>query len=91
MSNKNYYTPAVQLQRQPSVHDGLSVTSFILAFFLPLIGFILGWVAVVSAHRDGRRASGLAVSGLVIGGLITGIITLVIVVTVIGAATTGSS
>ncbi len=73
--------------RAPSVHDGLAVTSFVLAFFLPLIGFILGWVSIAAAHRDGRRASGLAVAGMVIGGLAT----VVIVIAVIAVASAAGS
>lgn len=52
-------TPATP-KLAPSVHDGLAVTSFVFAFFFPPLGFILGWVSVYTAHRDGHRASGLA-------------------------------
>lgn len=66
--------------RGPSVHDGLSITGFVLAFVLPLIGFILSWVAIAAAHRDGRRTSGLAVAGLVIGGLICLVVVVIVAV-----------
>lgn len=64
---------------RPSVHDGLSIAGFILAWFMPLIGFILSWVAISTAHRDGRKASGLAVAGMILGGLWTVIIVIVII------------
>lgn len=70
---------------RPSVHDGLSITGFILAWFIPLIGFILSWVAISTAHRDGRKASGLATAGVILGGLFTLIIVIVIIVAVSSA------
>jgi ABC-type Fe3+ transport system permease subunit len=71
--------PPSKLQRMPSIHDGLAITAFILAWFMPLLGFILGCVSIGSAHRDGRNASGLAIAGAVIGGLATVIIVIVII------------
>jgi hypothetical protein len=53
------------------VHDGLAVTSFVIAFLFPPIGFILGWVSISAAHRDGRRASGLAEAAMMVGALAT--------------------
>ena len=72
--------------RRPSVHDGLAITAFALAWLVPLVGFILGWVSVASAHRAGRRASGLAVAALVVGGIATVIITVVVIVAVAAAS-----
>ena len=51
----------------PSKHDGLAITAFITAFIVPLIGVILGAVSISTAHRDGRRASGLAAAGVILG------------------------
>lgn len=87
-----YVGPAVAVPpaavRRPSVHDGLAITSFVLAFFVPLIGLILGWVSIVSAHRDGRRASGLAVAGTVIGAVATAVVLVIVIVLAVHATQT---
>ena len=56
---------------RPSAHDGLAVVSFVLAWFFPIIGLILGIVSVNAAHQAGRKASGLAVAAIVLGGIAT--------------------
>ena len=72
----NWYAPP----RPPEpVNDGLTVTGFVLAFFAPLVGLILSIVAVHSAHKAGRKASGLAVAGIVIGGVLTVILSIIII------------
>jgi hypothetical protein len=87
-----YVGPAVAAPsaavRKPSVHDGLAITSFVLAFFVPLIGLILGWVSIATAHRDGRRASGLAVAGTIIGAVATVAVLIVVIVLAVHATQT---
>lgn len=56
--------------RQPSQHDGLAVAGFILSFLLPVLGLILSWVSISTAHRDGHKTSGLAVSGVCVSAVI---------------------
>ncbi len=73
--------PSRKLQLKPSQHDGLAITSFILAWFVPLIGFILGWVSIATAHREGRRPSGLATAATTIGAI--GVVAVIIVVIVL--------
>lgn len=73
-------------QRQPSQNTGLDITAFVLAFFFPLIGFILGWVAVSSAHKGGRKAAGLSVAAMIIGGVASLIIVVVLIAIGISAA-----
>ncbi len=74
--------------KNQSVHDGLAITCFILAFFAPLLGLILGFVSVSTAHRDNRRGSGLAVAAIIIGALGTiGIIIIVIAITAASSRT----
>lgn len=75
----------------PSRHDGLAITGFVLAFVLPLIGFILSLVSVVTAGREGRRASGLAVAGVVIGGLATAVVIIVIIAAAVAASHHGTT
>ncbi len=50
--------------------SGLAITGFILAFFLPLIGFILSLVAVFKTGSGRRKGRGLAVAGIIISVLI---------------------
>lgn len=67
-----YRAPAVRVRlsrRGASVHDGLAITAFIVAWLVPFIGFILGWVSVTSAHKVNHRASGLAVAAVALGAL----------------------
>lgn len=64
--------------RQPSQHDGLAVAGFILSFLLPVLGLILSWVSITTAHRDGHRASGLAVSGVCVSAVILAFFLLII-------------
>lgn len=69
----------------PSVHDGLAVTSLVLAVFFAPLGFVLGWVSVATAARDGRRASGLAAAAVVLGALFT-LIAVIVVIAAVHAA-----
>src|SRR6202041_1720607 len=70
----------------PSVHDGLAVTAFVLAFFCPPLGVILGWVSISAANRDGRRSSGLAQAGLTIGLLLTVVLVIAVIAVAHGAS-----
>lgn len=65
--------------RQPSQHDGLAVAGFVLSFLLPLLGLILSWVSVTTAHRDGYRASGLAVTGVWVSAVIIAFFLLIVI------------
>ncbi len=56
--------------RTPSHAGGIDITAFILSFFVPLIGFVLGIVGVREAHKYGRKASGLAIAAIVISSTI---------------------
>ena len=64
---------------RPSQHDGLAIVSFIFMFFFPVLGFILGWVSITSAHLDGRRASGLAIAATILSPIFILIIIIVAV------------
>ena len=81
-SQPQYRQPQVHVQVQglrPSVHDGLAITAFITAWFVPFIGLILGWVSVTSAHQRSRHASGLALAAVGIGmaGTLVWVLTLI--------------
>lgn len=66
---KTDFLPPSKASRAPSVHTGLAITSFILAFFIPVVPFILGWVDIAAAHKAGRRASGLAEAAMFVNAL----------------------
>jgi len=83
--------PPVPQQRQPSRNTGLDITAFVLSFFFPFIGFILGWVAISSAHRENRRAAGLSVAAMWIGGIATVVIIVVVIAIAVAAANDANS
>jgi uncharacterized membrane protein len=68
--------------RLPSITNGIDVTAFILAFLLPLVGAIIGMVAISEAHKQGRQASGLAVAGVVIGWVAVAAVVIVVIAVV---------
>ena len=69
---------------QQSRVTGLDITAFILAWFLPLLGFILGLVGVSEAHKQGRDASGLSIWAAIIGGVAT--LTVIIVIIAVASS-----
>jgi CHASE2 domain-containing sensor protein len=60
----------VGIELLPRVHSNVALAAFILAWFFPPLGFILGWVSIVSDHNDGRKESGLAVAAMILSVLI---------------------
>ena len=48
---------------------GLSIAAIILAFLVPLVGLILGIVALVQAKKAGRK-NGLALAAVIIGAVL---------------------
>jgi formate/nitrite transporter FocA (FNT family) len=61
----------VSTELLPRIHSNVALSAFILACFFPPLGFILGWVSIVSDHNDGRKESGLATAAMVLGVLFT--------------------
>lgn len=57
--------------RSPSIHDGLAISAFIMAWLFPPIGFILGCVSLADAHRHDRNESGLAVAAIAFSIILT--------------------
>jgi hypothetical protein len=50
----------------PQRTSGLAITGFILAFLLPLIGFILSLIAVFQTGAGKAKGRGLAIAGIII-------------------------
>jgi len=66
----------------------LAVVSLVLAFVAPLIGFILGFVALSQVKSRGENGRGLALSAVIVGGAITALyVVLIIAVAVAGSST----
>lgn len=64
----------------------LAIISFIGAFFVGLLGVILGHLALRQISRTGERGRGLAIAGLVLGyaGCAFGAIALILVFSLYG-------
>jgi hypothetical protein len=60
----------VSTELLPRIHSNVALSAFILAWFFPPLGFILGWVSLVSDRNDGRERSGLAVAAMIISVII---------------------
>jgi heme A synthase len=74
-------TPA-SVDLLPRIHSNVALAAFILAVYFPPLGFILGWVSIVSDHNDGRVASGLAKAAMLLSAIIViGVIILIVQLT----------
>ena len=65
--NFNYGAPPPPMPPQPQGRSGLAIAGFILAFFLPLIGFILSLIAIFKTGAGKAAGRGLAIAGTIIG------------------------
>ena len=64
--NFNYGAPPPPMPPQPQGRSGLAIAGFILAFFLPLIGFILSLIAIFKTGAGKAKGRGLAIAGVII-------------------------
>jgi hypothetical protein len=81
-----YDTPAARPQVAQA--DNLTIAAFIVAFFLPLIGLIMGVVSRRQAKRAGMRPNALATWAVWLGGVFTAAQAIVVAVLIasVGAA-----
>jgi Domain of unknown function (DUF4190) len=68
--------------RGPAVHDGYAITTLVLGLcgwgtVGSVLAAVFGALSEVEAHRQGRKASGLALAGQVLG--VTGIVGLALI------------
>jgi Sec-independent protein secretion pathway component TatC len=49
----------------------LAIVSLILAFFVPLVGAILGHVAMGQIKKTGEQGRGIALAGVIVGWVLT--------------------
>jgi peptidyl-prolyl cis-trans isomerase B (cyclophilin B) len=54
-------------QPQPAGYNTMSIVAFILAFFVSIVGIILGFIALSQIKRTGEQGHGLALAAVIIG------------------------
>ena len=69
-------------------YNTMSIVAFILAFFVSIVGIILGFVALSQIKRTGEQGRGLAIAAIVIGfaEIVIGIIVTIVFIAAFGAA-----
>jgi Domain of unknown function (DUF4190) len=72
------YPQYAQQAPMPVGTNGLAIASLICAFIFPLVGVILGHIALNQIKQTGQEGRGLAIAGLVIGYAYIGITLLVV-------------
>jgi hypothetical protein len=86
------YPQYAQQAPMPVGTNGLAIASLICAFIFPLVGVILGHIALNQIKQTGQEGRGLAIAGLVIGYAYIGITLLVVCfVLVVSLATVNSN
>ena len=83
--------PWVHATRPKADADGAAITGFVLAFFFPVIGFILGAVSQGQAKRRGMRQSSLATAAMWIGAALTVIEVILVIVIIAAGSKTGQA
>ncbi|MEY9850731.1 DUF4190 domain-containing protein [Leifsonia sp. NPDC056665] len=74
---------AYQPPAQPG-YNTMSIVAFILAFFVSIVGIILGFVALSQIKRTGEQGRGLALAAVIIGFVEVAIGILVSILVLIG-------
>ncbi|WFR67180.1 DUF4190 domain-containing protein [Curtobacterium flaccumfaciens] len=82
------YAPAPSVAPRTNT---LAIISLVLAFVAPLIGFILGFVALSQVKRRGEGGRGLALAAVIVGGAITLLYVILIAVAVLAAVSAPST
>ena len=65
-------------------YNTLAIVGFILAFFVSVVGIILGFIALSQIKRTGEQGRGLALAAIIIGFVEIAIGIVVFIVVVIG-------
>ncbi|MEY9953506.1 DUF4190 domain-containing protein [Leifsonia sp. EB34] len=77
-------------QPQAPGYNTMSIVAFILAFFVSVVGIILGFVALSQIKRTGEQGRGLALAAVIIGFVEVAIGILVFVLVLIGVGIAAS-
>lgn len=69
-------------------YNTMAIVAFILAFFVNIVGIILGFVALSQIKRTGEQGRGLAIAAIIIGFLeiIIGIVFVIVFVAIFASA-----
>jgi hypothetical protein len=97
MSDPNLNPQPLPPQQQPQYaaappvqpgYNTMAIVGFILAFFINIVGVILGFVALSQIKRTGEQGRGLAIAAIIIGlaEIVLGIIFTIIIVASLGVA-----
>ncbi|WP_434317635.1 DUF4190 domain-containing protein [Leifsonia sp. P73] len=81
---------AYQPPAQPG-YNTMSIVAFILAFFVSIVGIILGFVALSQIKRTGEQGRGLALAAVIIGFVEVAIGLLVFILVLIGLGIAASN
>jgi len=84
------YQPFPTAPAAPQRTNTLAIVSLVLAFVAPLIGLVLGFVALSQVKRNGEGGRGLALAAVIIGGVIT-LFYVVLVIAMIAVAASAPS
>ncbi|MFJ3392596.1 DUF4190 domain-containing protein [Leifsonia aquatica] len=97
MSDPNLNPQPLPPQQQPQYagapsaqpgYNTMAIVGFILAFFVSIVGVILGFVALSQIKRTGEQGRGLALAAVIIGlvEIVLGIIFTIIIIASLGVA-----
>ncbi|WP_431277074.1 DUF4190 domain-containing protein [Leifsonia poae] len=69
-------------------YNTMSIVAFILAFFVSIVGIILGFIALSQIKKTGEQGRGLALAAVIIGfvEIALGIIFTIVFIALIGSA-----
>lgn len=73
VTRPEHHPAPAHVVKTPAVNNGLAVTAFVFAFFVPIVAIILGHVSHHESRVAGRENSGLATAALVLGYIFTAI------------------
>ncbi|WP_223690563.1 DUF4190 domain-containing protein [Leifsonia poae] len=74
-----YQAPAPQYQPAPARYNTMSIVAFILAFFVSIVGIILGFIGLSQIKKTGEQGRGLAIAAIIIG-FVEVVLTIIIVI-----------
>lgn len=87
MTNTNPYASSGPVAQKTNV---LAIISLIAGFIVPLLGVILGFVALSQIKKTGENGHGLAIGGIVVGFIVMILSIVVVVLPLILTASTAT-
>jgi len=93
MSDPNLNPQPLPPQQQPQYaaappaqpgYNTMAIVGFILAFFVSIVGAVLGFVALSQIKRTGEQGRGLAIAAVIIG-LVEVVLTIILTIIIIAS------